>query len=140
MYPQLLVTHSYLRYFVFFLLIIVIVRSLLGLINKTTYKRIEDKIGLFLLICTHIQVVIGIILYFVSPAVQFGPDTMKNYRYWTVEHVFGMIIAVILITVARSTAKRMTVDAAKFKRLFVFNSIALAIIVVMIIMSGRGLL
>lgn len=140
MYPQLLLTHSYLRYFVFFLLIIVIVRSLLGMINKKPFTRTEDKIGLFLLICTHIQLVLGLILYFISNAVQFGPDTMKAYRYWTVEHIFGMLIAVILITLARTTSKRMPVDAHKFKRLFIFNTIAFVIIVVIIQMSGRGLL
>lgn len=139
MYPQLLLTHSYLRYFVFFLLIIVIIRSLIGLVNKHPFTRRDDKISLFLLICTHIQLVVGLILYFISDAVQFGPGMMKEYRYWTVEHIFGMLVAVALITIARSTSKRMPVDAHKFKRLFIFNTIALIIIVVIIQMSGRGL-
>lgn len=140
MYPQLLLTHSYVRYFVFFLLIIVIVKSLIGLINKKPFTKTDDKIGLFLLMCTHLQLILGLVLYFVSNAVQFGPDTMKAYRYWTVEHIFGMLVAVALITIARTTSKRMSVDAHKFKRLFVFNTIALIIIVVVIQMSGRGLL
>lgn len=140
MYPQLLLAHSYVRYFVFFLLIIVIVRALIGLLNKKPFTRTDDKIGLFLLMCTHLQLILGLVLYFVSNAVQFGPDTMKAYRYWTVEHIFGMLVAVALITIARTTSKRMPVDAHKFKRLFVFNTIALIIIVVIIQMSGRGLL
>jgi hypothetical protein len=61
-------------------------------------------------------------------------------RYWTVEHVSMMIIAVVLITVARSTAKKMTVDQSKHKRLFIFNSIALIIILASIAMSGRGII
>lgn len=140
MYPQLLLTHSYVRYFVFFLLIIVIVKSLIGLINKKPFTKTDDKIGLFLLMCTHLQLILGLVLYFVSNAVQFGPDTMKAYRYWTVEHIFGMLVAVALITIARTTSRRMSVDAHKFKRLFVFNTIALIIIIVIIQMSGRGLL
>ncbi|HEY3405752.1 MAG TPA: cytochrome B [Ohtaekwangia sp.] len=139
MYPLLLDTHSYLRYFILILLLIVIIRSLLGLINKTPFKRIEVKIALFLLICTHTQLIVGLILYFVSPAVQFGPDTMTTYRYWTVEHIFAMLVAIGLITAGWSTTKRATTDAAKFKKLFIFNTLALVIIVAMIIMSGRGL-
>jgi hypothetical protein len=67
---------------------------------------------------------------------------MKDHdlRYWTVEHIFGMIIAIVLITVARITMKKMTSAEAKHKRLFVFNVIALVVIVAVIFFSGRGLL
>jgi len=139
MYPLLLLTHSFMRYFIVILLLIVIIRSLLGLINKSPFKRIEVKIALFLLICTHTQLILGLVLYFVSDAVQFGPETMKTYRYWTVEHIFGMLVAITLITLAWTTAKRAPDDATKFKRLFIFNTLALAIIVGVILMSGRGL-
>jgi hypothetical protein len=61
-------------------------------------------------------------------------------RYWTVEHMTMMIIAVVLITVARSTAKKMTADEPKHRRLFIFNSIALIIILASITMSGRGII
>jgi hypothetical protein len=48
-----------------------------------------------------------------------------------------MLIAIALITIARSTAKKMPVDQDKHKRLFIFNLIALIIILVTIALSGR---
>jgi hypothetical protein len=63
----------------------------------------------------------------------------KATRYWTVEHVMAMIIAVVLITVARISLKRMTDDSAKHKRTLIYNTLALVIIVGTILMSGRGL-
>jgi hypothetical protein len=139
MYTGLLHTHSSLRYVVLIMLLIVIVKSLLGMMNKKPFVKVDNTLSLILLIATHIQFVTGLILYFVSDAVQFGPGAMTDYRYWTVEHIFSMTIAVVLITVARATSKRMTDDTAKHKRLFIFNTIALVIILITIYLSGRGL-
>jgi hypothetical protein len=141
MYDILKLTHSYLRYFILIMLIIVIVISLIGLFNKKPFTRKHDKVGLFLFICTHTQLLIGIILFFVSPVVMFSGEAMKSSgtRYWLVEHNTAMLIAVALITIARTSSKKMPVDQDKHKRLLIFNSIALAIILVTISMSGRGI-
>jgi hypothetical protein len=142
MYPGLLLIHSTLRYFVLILLIIVIVQSLVGWLNKKPYGPIENRIGLFLFITTHTQLLIGILLFFVSPFVQFSGNAMKDpsTRYWLVEHNTAMIIAVVLITLARSTSKKMTDPIAKHKRMFIFNTVALVIIIATIWLSKRGLL
>lgn len=142
MYQTLLLSHSLLRYFVLIALIAVIIKSLMGMMNKESFGKWDNKISLYLLIFTHLQLVVGLILYFVSPWVKFSGETMsdKISRYWTVEHIFGMLVAVVLITIARISIKRMTSDQAKFKRLFVFNLIALLIIVIIVLMSDRGLL
>ncbi len=142
MYHTLLLSHSLLRYFILIALVVVIVKSLMGMMNKEPFGKWDNKFSLYLLIFTHLQLVVGLILYFVSPWVKFSGETMgdKVGRYWTVEHIFGMLIAVVLITIARISLKRMTSDLAKFKRLFVFNLIALLIIVVIILLSDRGLL
>lgn len=141
MYSSLLLVHSYVRYLVLALLIVVIITSLFGMLNKKSFGKTDNLLSLLLLIFTHIQALAGLTLYFVSPAVIFGPNTMKDatVRYWTVEHIFAMLIAVVLITIARSTSKRMTDEQAKHKRLFVFNLIALVIIVVTILLGGMGL-
>ncbi len=142
MYNGLFLTHSLLRYFILVALIVVVVKALLGLINKQPYGKWDNMLGLYLFIFTHMQLLIGLILYFVSPFVKFGSTTMsdKTTRYWTVEHLTAMVIAIILITIARMSAKRMTNDAAKHKRLFIYNTIALLLIIATIMMSGRGLL
>ena len=142
MYTALLHTHSSIRYVVLIMLLIVIVKSLLGLVNKKPFVKLDNTLSLILLIATHIQVVAGLLLYFVSPFVKFGSETMsdKFTRYWTVEHIFAMIIAVVLITAARSTSKKMTDATARHKRLFIFNTLALVIIVATIYLSGRGVI
>ena len=61
-------------------------------------------------------------------------------RYWLVEHNTAMIIAIVLITLGRSTSKKMTDSQSKHRRMFIFNLIALAIILIAISMSGRGFL
>ena len=140
MYNALLVTHSYLRYIVLILLIVVIISSVLALIKKKPYTPGDNKLSLFLFISTHLQLLVGLILFFVSPVVQFSGEAMKDptTRYWLVEHNTAMLIAIVLITLARTTSKKMTDSQARHKRMFIFNLIALIIIVVAISMSGRG--
>jgi hypothetical protein len=142
MYTGLLHTHSFLRYFVLILLIVVIVQSLLGWLSKKPYGSLDNRLGLFLFIFTHIQLLVGLILYFVSPFVQFSGAAMKDAstRYWLVEHSSMMLIAIVLITMARVTSKKMTDNTAKHKRMFIFNALALLIILAAIAMSGRGII
>lgn len=140
MYQALLSTHSYIRFAVLILLVVVTITSLAGWQGKKNYTNTDDKLSLSLFIATHLQLLLGLILYFISPVVQFNSDTMKNstLRYWAVEHLTIMLIAIVLITLARITAKKMTTSDAKHKRLFIFNLIALLLIVVGIYQSGRG--
>lgn len=139
MYSSLLLAHSYLRYFILIFLVVVIVKAVIGLTSKQPYGKWDNKLGLYLFIFTHMQLLVGLILYFVSPFVKFGSDTMsdKTTRYWTVEHVFAMLVAVVLITLARSTSKRMPSDEAKHKRMAIFNFVALVVIIAMVWLSGR---
>lgn len=141
LYQILLTSHSYLRYFILIALLLVIVMSLMGWLNNKPYTNLDNRIGLYLLIFTHLQFVAGIILYFTSDVVQFNDQTMKNaeLRYWAVEHIFAMVIAVALITVARSTSKRLPSDKARHKRLFILNTLALIIILATLAMSSRGI-
>lgn len=136
----LILTHSTLRYFILVFLLILLFRSFQGWQKKSAFTATDNKVSLWLFILTHSQLLVGLILYFISPLVIFDGASMKNAvaRYWLVEHITIMLIAVILITVARVTAKKMTDAVAKHKRLFIFNLIALICIVAAIAMSGRG--
>jgi len=100
----------------------------------------DDKLSLYLFMLTHIQLLLGIFLYFISDMVQFNEATMstKELRYWAVEHVTIMLLAITLITMARITTKKLAEAEAKHKRMFIFNAIALLLIVMAIMMSGRG--
>jgi len=140
MQDLLVLTHSVLRYFVLVFLLVVIFRSLAGWQKKSEYSGVDEKMSLWLFILTHTQLLIGLILYFVSPLVIFSGASMKDQiaRYWLVEHISMMLIAIVLITMARITAKKMSDVVAKHKRLFIFNAIALLVIVAAIAQSGRG--
>ena len=136
----LMLLHSITRYLVLIALLGVIIQSLVGMLQSKPYGKLENKAGLYLFIFTHTQLLLGLIQYFTSPAVIFSGASMKDSvaRYWLVEHSLMMLIAIVLITMARITSKKMPTDAAKHKRLFIFNSLALILIILSISMSGRS--
>jgi len=138
---QILVTlHSLNRFILLILLLVVIIKSLMGWLNKSPFEKADDKLSLFLFISTHTQLLLGLILFLVSPAVIFSGASMKDSvaRYWLVEHSTGMLIAIVLISMARIQSKKLADSSAKFKKLFSFNIAALIIIITIISMSHRG--
>jgi hypothetical protein len=128
MYGILTPIHSLLRWVVLLLLLATIVKSLNGMITKRSFTNSDNKISLFMMISAHTQLLIGILLYFVSPFVQFGNMKDPEARFFTVEHSSMMILAIVFITLARILSKKATTDNAKFKKLFTFSLIALIII------------
>lgn len=134
MYTGLLHTHSALRYLLLLLLLTVIVMALAGVIRKRPYSAADDKFSLVLFIVTHLQLLTGIVLYIVSYTqerrVQFNSETMSTpaLRYFAVEHVVAMLIAIALITRARIGIKKLADGPAKHRRMLIFNSVALIII------------
>lgn len=140
MHSIILILHSLNRFILLILLLAVVVRTLMGWQNKAAFSNTDNKLSLFLFISTHTQLLLGLILYFVSPVVIFSSTSMqdKAARYWLVEHLTGMLIAIVLITLGRTTTKKITDSALKYKRMFVFNGIALIIILAIIAQSQRG--
>lgn len=133
--------HSGFRYIVLILILVAIVRAFFGWLAKKSFTEGNRKVNLFALISAHTQLLIGLVLYFVSPLVQFGSQTMKDdvTRYWTVEHITGMIVAIVLITIGYSKSKKATTDTAKHKSIAVFYAIAVVVIIAVILQSHRPL-
>ena len=123
--------HSGFRYIVFVLVLLAIIQSLLGWFGKKPYTEVNREINLFALISAHTQLLIGIVLYFLSPNVQFNSDTMKNdtTRYFTVEHWVMMLIAIALITIGHSKSKKTILPENKHKTIAIFYIIAFLIII-----------
>lgn len=138
MLTALLHTHSFLRYILLILILISIVKSFSGWLGKKQYLPGDKKFALFTLISAHLQLVVGLLLYFISPNVKIGlanmGEAMKNpeLRFWTVEHILMMLISIILITVGYSLAKRAKDDAGKHKRVAIYFLLALIIIFIAI--------
>ncbi len=144
MYSFLLGLHSGLRYLVLLLLALALVLSITALFGKKDYTESNRKINLFAMIATHTQFLAGLILYFVSPLVQYGnmAEAMKNTlsRYWTVEHAVLMLFAIALITVGHARSKRAAQAINKHRAIALYYGLAVLVIVVAIYQSGRPLL
>ena len=141
LYNILKQAHSGFRYIVFFLIVIAIIRAVADWLGKKSYTEGNRKWNLFTLISAHVQLLLGLVLYFLSPFVQFTSQTMKNAetRYWTMEHAVMMLFAIALITVGHSRAKKTVLHEGKFRVIAISYSLALLVIVVAILQSGRGL-
>lgn len=119
--------HSGLRWVVLILLLAAIFKSFKGYTGKKEYTAGDKKIYLFALISFHIQYLIGFILYFTSPKVAFMEGFMKSptLRFFAVEHIFGMTLAMVLITVGYSKSKKLAESAGKHRKIFVFYLLTL---------------
>ncbi|MBK9271438.1 MAG: hypothetical protein IPM48_07560 [Saprospiraceae bacterium] len=139
MYEILLNLHSWLRWFVLGLAIIVIYQNYNGWKSGKVYTAQDGKLNTYLMILLHSQLLIGLLLYWgVSPIMQ---DILKDFggsmkesslRFWSVEHIFGMVLAIIIAQIGASKAKKQSSDAQKFRIGFVYFSIALFLILLMI--------
>lgn len=126
--------HSYWAYIVLAILIFAVFNAITGLRSKREFTDKDLRIGLFTLIVSHIQLLIGLGWYFMSPWYKAltteGGAVMKDStsRLLAIEHPLMMIIAIALITIGWSKHKKKTEDAAKFKTFSVFYGIALLVI------------
>ena len=130
MYTGLSHLHHYLPYVLFFLMALVLLKSIKGVVKKEAYSDSDKKLGLFAMIIAHIQLTVGIILYFISPMVLPIGDAMQSAtsRLYALEHPLMMIIAVILLTVARSKTKKLSDTSAHKKNLLFFVLASVAIL------------
>lgn len=117
--------HSTLRYIV---LLGLIVSIIMALVNKEkTFTKLKPW-ALITLIVSHLQLLIGFVLYGISPMVnwQEASLTMKTpvLRFYSVEHISMMIIAIVFITIGYSKSKKENTS----KKILVFYSIALVLI------------
>jgi hypothetical protein len=124
----ILLIHSLLRWILCILLLATIIKAIHGVVTKRAFSNSDNKISLFLMISAHTQLVVGLVLYFISPMVQFGNMKDSQIRFFTVEHSTLMLIAIVFITLARIRSKKAATDAAKFRMLLIFSLIALVII------------
>jgi peptidoglycan/LPS O-acetylase OafA/YrhL len=141
-YEILRYLHSGVRFIVLALVLIAIIQSLVGWLGHKTYSKGNRKLNLFAMISAHTQLLIGLALYFLSPFVQFGSNTMKDAttRYWTVEHIAMMVFALILITIGHSRSKKAVIPEHKHRTIAIFYLLAVIIIVVAILQSHRPFL
>jgi len=132
MYNILSHAHSGLRWVVLILLVAAIGRAFGKRRGSTVYPG-KDPLALYAFIATHVQLLLGLILYFISPYVSFEGgmgsimgDTVR--RFYTVEHLTGMLLAIGLITVGYVKAKKQAETNRGWKTISVYYLIGLVII------------
>ena len=134
MYTFIQKFHSGWAYLALLLLVIAVVNSFMGMSSKKEFTAKDRKIALFGLIATHIQLVVGMILYFVSPLGKASLGNMKDaaVRLTSLEHPLINIIAIILITIGWSKHKKATTSSAQFKSIAIFFGLGLLLILIRI--------
>ncbi|MFD1062771.1 hypothetical protein ACFQ1Q_05890 [Winogradskyella litorisediminis] len=128
--------HSGWVYIVLIVLVLATLNALYKLFADKEFDAKDFRISLFALITMHIQLLIGIVLWFTKgyfDELSVG-EIMKNdaIRKLAVEHPTTMIIAVALVTIGYSKHKKKLVSKPKFKILSIFYTIALALVLYMI--------
>jgi hypothetical protein len=138
MYSLLDHAHSGLRWIALLLLIAAVFKAINGWLGKKKYLPGDRKLASFTVISIHLQLVIGLVLYFVSPTIaealnDFG-TAMKNptLRFYGLEHSIGMLVAIIFITIASASSKRAQDDTTKHKRIAIWFGLGLILILTMI--------
>lgn len=130
MYDFIQKFHSGWAYIVLILLLVAVVNAIIGFTSKKEFTPTDRKIGLFTLIATHTQLLIGLILYFVSPLgkAAFGQMSNAALRLTSLEHPLINIIAIILITIGWSKHKNLITSESKFKTFSIFYGLGLVLI------------
>ncbi|MBQ0907593.1 hypothetical protein KBJ98_02630 [Flavobacterium sp. F-328] len=130
MYQFIQKFHSGWAYLALLILVVAVVNALIGKFSGKEFTSKDRKIALFALIAIHIQLLVGLVLYFVSP---LGLDSLgqmsdKALRLTSLEHPLINIIAIALITVGWSKHKNLASSESKFKTFSIFYGIGLLLI------------
>lgn len=137
MYTTLLSLHSIFRWLVIIGVIYTLYRAYSGLINKKAFSSSDGSARKYTVIAAHLQLVMGLIMYFTSPLTQYfisnfkAAVPVKEFRFYGMEHAITMIIAIVLITIGSALSKKKPTDHAKFKALAIWFTIALILILLM---------
>lgn len=122
--------HSTLAYAVLAVLLLATINAFLGLSSKRNFKKSDRSLSLIGLILSHIQLVVGLVLWFVSPIGKAAMGQMSNaaLRLTAMEHPLINIIAIALITIGWSKHKKEESSNGKFKKIGIFYAVGLLLI------------
>ncbi len=133
MYETIQSVHSILAFAALGLLVLASINAIFGLTSKKLFTDKDLRLSLFTLIICHIQLLVGLILYFVSP---LGLEQLGNMsdsaRPLSLEHPLTNIIALVLITIGWSKHKKEESNNGKFKKIAIFYTIGLILLLAMI--------
>lgn len=130
MYEIIQKAHSGFAYLALLALIIAVVNSLVGLFSKKEFSPLDRKIAIITLSLIHTQLLIGAVVWFISPLGMASLGQMKDaaLRLTSLEHPITNIIAIILITVGWVKHKKLITSVSKFKTFSIYYGLGLVLI------------
>lgn len=137
MYQILLYLHSYLRYFVLGAGLVAVYRAYVGWTGRRPFSKGDNAFGASFVGFMLLQLIVGLGLYFVSPwglkAVKVA-GALKDpiVRFFGVQHVVLMVLAIIIAQVGRTLSVKRPNDTAKQKTAFIYYGVALFLVLLMI--------
>lgn len=153
MYDLILTLHSLLRWIVVIAAVFAVVRGVLGWSGKRPWSGLDERLGLIFTISMDIQVLLGLILFFVlSPITRAALSDLgaamanETMRFFLAEHFPLMIIAVVVAHIGRSRIRKAGEDQKKFRQTVIWFGIALLLVLIAVPWpflgygQGRGLL
>jgi ABC-type dipeptide/oligopeptide/nickel transport system permease component len=135
MYAILQTTHSLFAFAVLVILALATINALSSYILRKDFTDKDLRISLFALIFSHIQLLLGLVMYFMSPYFEMITSSgmgsvMKDsaIRLYAIEHPLMNILAIALITIGWSKHKKETESAGKFRKIMFFYGLGLLFI------------
>jgi uncharacterized membrane protein len=125
--------HSGLRWIALILLVYAVFNAM-SRKNSGEFSKKDKMLNLFAMVTLHVQLVLGLVLYFTSGKVNFGQGWMKQelFRFYGMEHFAGMLAAIVLVTIGYSKAKRSEAAFQKHKTTLTFYALGLILILAFI--------
>ncbi|TDQ19188.1 hypothetical protein DFQ04_1005 [Algoriphagus boseongensis] len=133
MYTGIQHAHSGVAYLALAALIFVIFWALIGSLSGREFTEKDRKIALIGFILSHIQLLLGLILYFVSPVgfsllTSGGAMSDAAARLTALEHPLINIIAIVLISLGYIRTKKLSNSRAKFRSVYMLYAVGLVLI------------
>ena len=143
MYSSALWLHSLLRWAVLLAGLVAWFRAISGHTAKRPWTPKDELWGLLLTVSVDLQFLIGLILYvFLSPITRMGVRNLaaamqiSTARFFTVEHLVGMIIAIALVHVGRVKIRKAAEPSRKHRLAMIFFGIAMVLVIISIPWPG----
>lgn len=133
MYTGLQHLHSGIAYLALAALVLVIIYALIGSLSGRVFTEKDRKIAMIAFIFSHVQLLVGLILYFVSPvgfSLLKGGGAMSDpaARLTALEHPLINILAIVIISVGYIRAKKILDSRGKFRSIYMMYAIGLVLI------------
>lgn len=135
-YTLILNTHSVLRWIVLAAAAWALIRAYSGWLGSKAWSPVDRRAGLTFSVALDLQVLLGVVLAVVSPLIRNALPGLgaamaePHLRFFLVEHIPVMLIALVLVHVGSRQARAASDDRMKHRRAALMYTLALVAVVV----------